>query len=390
MINVDEALNRILQTVSPLSKQSVSLENALGFTLAEDIFSPIEMPPFDNSAMDGYAVADEDTATYTVIGEIKAGDNASNIFLNPGEAIRIFTGAMVPKSATTVVKQEITSRQDNTLTILESYPQGANIRKRGEQIQQGALALESGTTLNAASIGFLGMLGISEVKVYRKPKIKILITGNELIAPGKPLEPGQIYESNAVTITSALRELGCDANVVHIKDNYEKTASTVNAMLDDCDLIISSGGISVGDYDFVGKAMVENGVNSEFYKVKQKPGKPLFYGLNTTCKVFALPGNPASALTCLYLYVLPAIRKMTGAAELNLEKREVTLRDDYSKRAGLTHFLKGFVSGNEVQLLNSQSSSMLNSFATANCLIRIDEEQSEVPAGTTVSVYMLP
>lgn len=390
MINVDEAIKRILETNSPLDVKTVPLSEAPGFTLAEDVLSPIQMPPFDNSAMDGYAIADWDESVYSVKGEIQAGADASNVYLNPGEAVRIFTGAMVPKSATSVVKQEIVSRQGDKIEITETYPKGGNIRLQGEQIKEEALALESGTSLTAAAIGFLGMLGISEVKVHRKPVVRLLITGNELVEPGQPLKPGQIYESNAVTLISALREFGCDAQTIRVQDNYEDTFRTIKDLLDNCDLLLSSGGISVGDYDFVGKALVENGVRSEFYKVKQKPGKPLFYGITPHCKVFALPGNPASALTCFYLYVLPAIQKMMGASDFGLEKREVKLRNDYKKRAGLTHFLKGFVTGNEVTLLEHQSSSMLNSFAAANCLIRIDENDSDIPAESFVTVHMLP
>jgi molybdopterin molybdotransferase len=390
MIHVDEALRVVLENVFPLDTISLPLGDALGYTVSRDVRAPIPMPPFDNSAMDGYALLEWDKNDYTVIGEIQAGDDASDYFLNPGEAVRIFTGAMVPKSATTVVKQEITERSGNTLYVLEAFGRGDNIRKHGEQIEQDAIALESGTTLNAAAIGFLGMLGVETVTVHRKPKIKLLITGNELAPIGTPLKQGQIYESNSITLLSGLRQVGCDAEIVQVEDDYDATKKFVGQLLDDCDLLISSGGISVGDYDFVGKAMVENGVESLFYKVKQKPGKPLFFGHTPHSRVFALPGNPASALSCFYLYVLPAIHKLMGAADVGLEKRTVTLRDTYTKRIGLTHFLKGFVSGNDVRLLEFQSSSMLNSFTAANCLIRIDENQSELNPGEEVMVYMLP
>lgn len=390
MISVQNALDTILKNVQALDALTIPLSDALGYTLSEDILSPIDMPPFDNSAMDGYAINEWNDTKYAITGEIQAGADASQTVLQSGEAVRIFTGAMVPSSATTVVKQEITVRNSDSLNIIESFKSGGNIRKRGEQIQTGALALKAGTTLNAAGIGYLGMLGVSTVEVYRKPIIKLLVTGNELVDAGNSLEPGQIYESNAITLISALKELGCDAEAVRVADDYQATFEKVKSLLTECDLLLTSGGISVGDYDFVGKAMEENGVTSQFYKVKQKPGKPLFYGSTDSCQVFSLPGNPASALTCTYIYVFPAIRKMMGAELLHLEKRCVKLQNAYSKNVGLTHFLKGLTSDDKVASLEHQSSSMLDSFAAANCLIHIPEEATNLPAESEVTVYLLP
>jgi len=390
MISVNEALGRILHTTSHLDSIEIPLSKALGYTLGQDIYSPIDMPPFNNSAMDGYAINETESTEYTVIGEIQAGVNASQIRLNPGEAVRIFTGAMVPESATSVVKQEIVERDENSISITEAFQTGANIRKQAEQISRDTLALKSGTFLNAAAIGFLGMLGIESVQVVRKPVIKLLVTGDELIEAGNALEPGQIYESNAITIISALRELGYDAEAVRVKDDYQATFESIGELLKECDLFLTSGGISVGDYDFVGKALRENGVHTEFYKVKQKPGKPLYYGFNDKCHVFALPGNPASALTCLYVYVYPALQKMTGSSQLSLPRLSFPMKNSYSKKPGLTHHLKGRIANNSVESLEHQSSSMLDSFAAANCLIIVDQECSELKEGDSVSVYMLP
>ncbi|MDB3906332.1 molybdopterin molybdotransferase MoeA [Crocinitomicaceae bacterium] len=390
MISANKAIERILETTSTLETIEIPLPKALGHTLSEDALSSIDMPPFDNSAMDGYAINAWESNTYTVVSEIRAGANATDILLNPGEAARIFTGAMVPESCTAVVKQEITTRNGNSVAITEAFKSGGNIRKRAEQIETGAIALTTGTFLNAAAIGFLQMLGITSVKVYRKPTIKLLITGDELVAAGKTLEPGQIYESNGITIISALRELGFDAASVRVNDDYQSTVAKVKELLLECDVLITSGGISVGDYDFVGKAMEQNGVRTSFYKVKQKPGKPLFYGFNNTCHVFALPGNPASALTCTYLYVYPALQKMIGSNDPHLEMRSLQLANSYSKKPGLTHHLKGRITGNLVESLENQSSSMLNSFALSDCLIVVPEETEHLEPGDSVSVYILP
>lgn len=390
MISVNEAIQRILASTSALGAIDLPLSEALGYTLSEDVSSPIAMPPFDNSAMDGYAINEWESNNYTVVSEIQAGMDASQVLLNPGEAARIFTGAMVPDSATTVVKQEITSRDNNSMTITDDFKSGGNIRKRGEQITSESLALKSGSYLNAAAIGFLGMLGIESVKVYRKPVIKLIVTGDELVEAGNELQPGQIYESNAITITSALRELGFDAASVRVQDDYDATLKVVGELLQECDVLLTSGGISVGDYDFVGKAMEANGVQTSFYKVKQKPGKPLFYGLNDSCRVFALPGNPAAALTCTYVYVYPALQKMMGITEPGLEMRELSISNSYSKKPGLTHYLKGRIVGSQVESLEHQSSSMLSSFAIADCLMVIPEDTESLDSGDMVSAYMLP
>lgn len=390
MISAESALQSILDTTKTLSTVIVPLENALNSTLSEPTKSPIDMPPFDQSAMDGYAIFQTESNEYHIIGEIQAGANATEIVLQPGEAVRIFTGAMVPKSATTVVKQEITTRTGDQLSIHEPVQADANIRRAAEQIATGALALDRGAVLNAGAIGFLAMLGITEVAVYRKPIVKILITGDELVSAGTTLAPGQIYESNSTTLIAACQELGISASSVTVKDDFEATCQKIKELLNECDLLITSGGVSVGDYDFVGKAMLANGVQEIFHKVKQKPGKPLFYGKNDTCSVFGLPGNPAAALTSFYLYVLPAIHKMMGRSSHSLEKRILNLQHDYQKTGTLTHFLKGHFDQQSVAILEHQSSAMLSSFAAANCIIEFDETRERWNQGDQVPVYILP
>lgn len=390
MISFDEAQHLVFEHCAPLNTETIPLDEALGFVIAADVFSPIHMPPFNQSAMDGYATCEGNGSQYSIVGEIQAGKDASAIHLQPGQAVRIFTGAMVPESADSVVKQEITQRTNTTVTLLEAYESGTNIRFAGEQIKTGDLALKSGTHLNPAAIGFLAMLGITEVQVYRKPVVRILITGNELVAPGSVLPKGKIYESNAITLLSALREMHFDASIERVEDDYEATSEKVRELLETSDVLISTGGISVGDYDFVGRALRENGVSEVFYKVKQKPGKPLFFGKTDRCHVFALPGNPAAALTNTFLYVLPALRKMMGHANFQPEIRELPLNNAYTKRAGLTHLLKGTLNEGGVSTLDHQSSAMLDSFTQANCIIRLNEEQEEWNTGDHVTVYLLP
>ena len=273
MISVEEAFKRVKKnTVLLTDFEEIHLCDGLERVLFEDVVSPIDMPPFRQSAMDGYAVHISDLQ-YNLIGEVPAGSNFLND-VSHGEAVRIFTGAKVPDSAHAVVMQEKVSRDDDVIT-LDSIPKlEENIRPKGEQVKKGALALNKGTKLNAASIGYLASLGITRIKVFRKPKIAIVATGDELVKPGEVLPEGKIFESNTIMLNSAvLASANCEASIYTISDDYTETKSLMQKVVNEYDLVMISGGISVGDYDFVGKALREMKVDEVFYKVKQKPGK---------------------------------------------------------------------------------------------------------------------
>ena len=304
LISVEKALSLIDETVEQLNVRQRNVADSCGTVLVEDVVSPIDMPPFPQSAMDGYAIRFNETDTFQLQGEIKAGDDHEPA-LKPGEAVRIFTGAAVPTTASAVARQEDVRVVSGSI-VIDPVPKAfANIRPQAEQIRANNVALEKGHVLNPASIGFLATLGITQVNTYAKPSVAILVTGNELVKPGTPLRFGQIYESNAAMLVSALRDQGIeDIAVFTVPDQYETTRDQLAQILRSHDLVLCSGGISVGDYDFVGKALRELGVNEVFYKVKQKPGKPLFFGKTDNTLVFALPGNPAAALTCFYIYVV--------------------------------------------------------------------------------------
>ena len=252
------------------------------------------------------------------------------------------------------------------------------------------IELRKGTVINPGTAGYLYTLGISEVLVHRKPRVTIIATGNELVEPGYKLQPGQIYESNSHTVAAALEVIGISAKVLRVKDDYESTKNTFAEALDQSDLVLSIGGISVGDYDFVEQAFEALSVEKEFYKIRQKPGKPLFFGCRNEKVVFGLPGNPASALTCFYMYVIPAIRHMQAYPEVRLEQRQVRIQSDIKKSAKLANYLKGKTRGNEVSVLGAQSSAMLSSFAEANCFIYLEEGREEWNKGDEVTVFMLP
>ncbi len=392
MVSVEQAKKQLEEYTPALGRQSIRLNRSIGFVLAGNVHSPIDMPPFPQSAMDGYALGPGPRttgSTFKVIGEVAAG-SAHQFTLTDGEAVRIFTGAPVPESAVAVVQQEWTHADENTITLEKEVAERMHIRPQGEQMQTNDIALEKGTILNPAAIGFLNMLGLTEVEVFSKPKVAVLVTGNELITPGDPLDHGQIYESNSAMLVSALGIEGIRTSSVRIPDDLVQTVQAIDAALVENDMIILSGGISVGDHDHVGTALNKLGVQEVFYKVKQKPGKPIFFGTIKGKAVFALPGNPAASLSCFYTYVVPTIRRMQNHPSPQLEKRMLVLKDDYIKKGDRAVFLKGRTTTENVEILNDQSSAMLNSFAIADCLVYFDENSDGAKSGDTVTAYMLP
>lgn len=391
MISVKQALDIVqnnieLKCASELKKVS----EALNYVLYEDITSPINMPPFRQSAMDGYAVNLHDELTYTVIGEIKAGDNHHPI-LNKGDAIRIFTGAPVPDTANAVIMQEQVSVNNTILTAESRVTLNKNIRPLGEQVSKNQMALKKGVLLTPAAIAYITSLGITNIMVYKKPSVAIVVTGSELVAAGNPLAYGQIYESNTIMLTSTLKPLGYQDITVHkVSDDYAKTVSLLDQVITNHDLVLVSGGISVGDYDFVGKALQEIGVEQLFYKVKQKPGKPLFFGKKEDSVVFALPGNPAAALSCFYIYVYPALQKMSGHISFSLTKTKAKSLSNFIKRGDRPQFLKAIYHNDKVEILDGQNSSMLHTFALANAMVYVPETINTIKIDDMVEVILLP
>ncbi len=388
MISVLDALNIIKNSQIKTKIVEVNVIDALNYFLAENIYASINMPPFSQSAMDGYALCGDENQ-YKVIGEIKAGDT-HQFKLKQGEAYRIFTGAMIPENTTSIAKQEIVDVRNNLVKLTEIVKPGTSIRKEGEELKKGDIVLKQGSKLSPAAIGLISGLGISKVKVYEQPKVALIVTGNELTRIGNTLLPGKIYESNSFTIKSALLNLGIKCELHFVKDTFESTRTVIANALETKNVVIITGGISVGDYDFVGKALNDLQVKQQFYKVKQKPGKPLFYGEKNKTKVFGLPGNPAAALTSFYVYIVPAINTMMGSSSPELLNVKVKLAHNYTKKGDRAHFLKAQVKGNEVTVNQGQSSAMLSSFANANCFLFIDETQTEIKKGTLLNVLMLP
>jgi len=391
MITVEEAFELVENNVIPTQISILcKTTNAFGLVLAEDVSSPINMPPFRQSAMDGYALNIHNGSSYTIIDEVKAGDGHQPI-LKAGDAVRIFTGSAVPNTANTVVIQEKVTADKNQLQLNNPVKLKENIRSKGEQIKEGDIALKKGTKLTPAAIGFLLTLGIIEVTVFKKPKIGLVITGNELIKAGQTLSYGKIYESNSGMLYTGLLGLGyTDVTQYKVKDEYNRTVMILDKVISENDMILITGGISVGDYDFVGKALLELGTEQVFYRVKQKPGKPLFFGKIKNKPIFALPGNPASALSNFYVYVHPALEKLSGNLNFSINKGKAFLSDEYLKKGDRAQFLKAYHKNGEVSILEGQSSAMLHTFAIANAIVYIPEEVSKYSKGDLITVLHLP
>lgn len=392
MLEVSEALNIILKHISLTGTEERSVSESLGFALAEDFFSTIDLPPFDQSAVDGFGVtAHEEPVTLKVVGEIPAGSSDS-FGIDRNSAVRLFTGSAVPPTVQSVVMQEhVTETETGTIILKEKVASGINIRYKGSQIKAGELALKAKTVLNPAAIGFLQALGYDKVKVKAKPRIGIVVTGSELKQPGQSLSKGEIYESNSQMLRSALMENGIEEIKIRIaKDEAELVKAAWEELLVDSDVIIFSGGISVGKYDLVKTIVEESGVKTKFHKIAQKPGKPMYFGMSGNKPVFALPGNPAAVLTCFYEYVLPALKKMSGSEKYFLPKMALPLTHGIKKKKGLTVFMKGKINDKGVSPLDGQESFILRSFAEADCLIVVGAEQENMEAGEIAEVHLLP
>ncbi len=389
MIQVEKALSIIATNTCKMSVIKIKTTKSLGFILAEAIYSPMDLPPFRQSAMDGYAFTHNDLHHFDVVSTSQAGD-----FLNKkvkkDQAIRIFTGAYVPDSLDTVVMQEHTTVKDKTIEIINMPARFANVRNKGEQIKQNELVLEKNTLITPAAIGFLACLGITKITVYAKPKVAIVVTGNELVKIGKKLPEGKIYESNAIMLEAALQGIGIKKiKTFRVKDNLKATKRVLKSCLATFDVVLVSGGISVGDYDFVKEALLFNGVEELFYKINQKPGKPLFFGKKDKTLVFALPGNPASTLTSFYIYVYPALKRNMGFEEIHLPKTKRKIATQFENTTGKTLFLKGLYDDEKVRVLESQSSTMLNTFAVANALIYLPHDVVNIEKDQEVTVIPL-
>lgn len=392
MISVSEARVMIQQHIVTLPPVALMLQDALGYTTASDTFATVDIPAYPQSSMDGYAFLYADwqqNKSLSIQGEMAAGSKEF-MSLSYNTAVRIFTGAPVPPGADTVVMQEKVIAEKGTLIIQdEQLQRGANVRLKGSEIKAGELALPSGTLLTPAAIGFLAGIGVTAVMVYPSPAVTIIITGNELQAPGQPLQYGQVYDANSFALSAVLKQYGVhQIQIIQVPDVIERLNEALSQALEKSDLVLLTGGVSVGDYDFVTRSAQYCGIITRFHKLKQRPGKPLFFGTKNQQLIFGLPGNPSSVLTCFYMYVLPAIMQMKKTGN-GLPQQQVVLSQQYHKTTQLTHFLKGWYDGQTATALGAQESYRMRSFAGANCLIEIEESAEHVKQGELVTIHLL-
>jgi molybdopterin molybdotransferase len=391
MIDVSEAKSLIKQHITTLNPVKLAIQKAQHHILAEDLYATCDIPAFRQSSMDGYAFRFEDrNLPLQICGEMAAG-TSQLLTITAGQAARIFTGGPLPEGADTVVMQEKISLQDEKIIIQDERLQmGANVRNIGSEIQNRALAMQKGNPLTPPAIGFLAGIGITELMVYPMPKIVLIVTGKELCSPGQPLKFGQVYESNSFAIKAALSQFGIfETEVIQADDDLQVLTSLLKKALIDNDMVLLTGGVSVGDYDFVIEATRLSQVKQVFHKVKQKPGKPLYFGMLDKKPVFGLPGNPSSVLNCFYNYVLPALCQMTLKTN-PVKQITAKLSHDHQKAAGLTHFLKGTYHDGFATALNAQESYRLSSFAHANCLLYLEEDQQNFKQNETINIFLLP
>ena len=407
MLSASEARKTILESLPDLPTESVDLRGALHRALAVDVIAETDIPPFNNSAMDGFAIRSQETSGASVsqpthlrlAGVVRAGD-AGSVPLQPSTAVRIMTGAIVPPGADAVVEQELAALENGLVEITTPVQRGRHIRRSGEDIPKGATVLRKGTLLRAASLGVLASLGIARVEVFRKPKVAVLTGGDEVVDVEEPLQPGKIRNSNAYTLYGLLREDSCDPLDLGIARDEEMQLRTRISRGLACDVLITSGGVSVGEHDFVLKILRELGVQIKFWKVNIKPGMPLAFGIyklpasDARTLVFALPGNPVSTMVTYLQFVRPALRTMTGGLQASQPLRLVAkLEQDVIKRDGKRHFARGFLRNEKgqlfVRLTGSQSSGVLTSLVEANCLVIIPEELAEIKGGSDVEIELL-
>ncbi|MDC9729925.1 MAG: molybdopterin molybdotransferase MoeA [Methyloprofundus sp.] len=390
----------ILEAVNSLEdKQKIAIEKARSRCLAEDIISPFNVPTHTNSAVDGYALHSADLPeagennTLTIQATVLAGD-IYNEACKTKHCIRIMTGAAVPAGLDTVIMQEHCERKDNIINIDARHKAGQNVRQAGEDIAAGSIVLRKGKYLCPADIGLLASLGMTEISVKRPLRVAIASTGNEVCPISQPLAAGQLYDSNRYSLLAALDRPGIELiNLGIIKDNQNNLLRTFNEAADYADVIISSGGVSVGEADFTKAALSSDG-QINFWKVAVKPGRPIAFGKIKQCDFFGLPGNPVAVLVTFYQFVLPALEKKLGITDKPIAPiiKAVSL-EDIRKRVGRTEIQRGIVSQSnsgewQVKTTGKQGSGILSSMSQANAFIILGDEQSSVKTGDYVEVQL--
>lgn len=384
LLSIDEALARVLARVRPLESERVLVHAAACRVLAEDVAAAVDLPSFRSSAMDGYALRADDTpGTLPVVFRIAAGLPADRP-LAAGEAMAISTGGAVPEGADAVVPLEIVVEQDNTLVVPEAATAGAHIRPVGGDVRAGESLLAAGTVLGAAQLGALAAAGVAEVAVGRRPAVVVISTGTELRRPGEPLEAGQIYESNSPMLAAAFASAGAAVERIGpVADDEEEHRAALRRGLE-ADVLVSSGGVSVGPHDLVRRVLAELGAEEDFWGVAVRPGKPLAFGTRGRTLVFGLPGNPVSALVAVELFVRPALLALQGASSPGPRWQTGRLAGPLRRNAArdeLVRARRGRDDSTLLEPLSGQESHMIARAAGADALVLVPAGEGELAAG---------
>ncbi len=398
MLSFDEALARLLSLAAPLGRERVALERADGRVLAEDVAAPYPLPRFDHSSMDGYAIATSSLSgqppfDLRVVGVSAAG--AALAELAPGSAMRIYTGARIPPGADAVVMQEDVQRADGAdgaRIALASRPEpGAWVRRKGADLDQGRVALARGTRLAPGQVALAAALDRPTLLVQRRPIVTVLGSGDELRAPGEPDREGAVVESNGYFVASAARRAGAVARIApFMSDELEEATAATASALAGTDVLVTVGGVSVGDRDVVRPALEAAGVAIEFYKVAMKPGKPLTVGRRAETFVLGLPGNPASASLTFLLFGVPLLRALAGERSAVPARRDVTVVGRHRRSPGRTEFVRARLGDDgRAHLLPNQASGAVTSFADADALVVVPSEQGDVEDGARMKVLRI-
>jgi molybdopterin molybdotransferase len=400
MIQVQEALDKILCQIQFKGVERVPLGQALGRVLTEDVVSRINNPPLDNSAMDGYAVIAEDIQSATpenpvkleMIEEIAAGYTAKGI-LKPGQTMRIMTGAPIPPGADAVLMQEDTQKDGNAILCLDKADVAENIRRAGEDVKIGEGVIKKGTTLSPAHIGMLAVIGRSQIAVSQRPTVAILSTGDEILELDETPQGPQIFNSNGHMLAAQIKSAGGIPVYLGIAKDTEKDLMEKFEWALKADIVVSSGGVSVGDYDLVKSSLQKMGQDMLFWKVAMKPGKPLAFGRIGKTPIFGLPGNPVSSFVSFEQFVRPSLRKVLGCSDLSHKTVQAKLTRTINKKPGRLHFLSSIVSWTDgeytVTPAGEQGSGILKSAANANGLLIFPLEAEEIKQGQEVAVQLL-
>ncbi|MEN8382722.1 molybdopterin molybdotransferase MoeA [Acinetobacter radioresistens] len=387
LISVDQALDRILQHVQPLDTEKLELQNALNRYLAENIYSSINLPLFSQSAVDGYAIcakkAIEPESEFQLIGEIRAGQQVE-VQLQAEQAVRIFTGAKIPSGTTTVARQEIVELINSSrIKIIENLKANIDIRDVGEEIVAGQLLANEGQQLSVGVIASLSMAGINTVEVFQYPKVAIVISGDEVAESVEDFAAGKIFDANGPLIKAWFQQAGQQVEIFHIADTKEAVQALIQKLSSSYDLILTTGGVSVGDYDFIRPVALESGFEQIFWKVKQKPGKPIFFAYlqrndKSPCYLLGLPGNPAAVYVGMQVYTSTLLNVLQGQKNQPSWFNAVLSHD--LKMDARERFLRMYASFDDsvltVKSLSRQQSHMLSNLMQANCLVRVPAERN--------------